>query len=170
MDSAKLQRLVSDLEEAVEQGRKILIYSQFTSMLQLIRNELADHNPLYLDGSTTLEERGELVSRFQKDSSASLFLLSLKAGGVGLNLTAADSVFLFDPWWNEAVEQQAIDRAHRVGRQGTVIARRYITVLSIEEKMMYLKKHKTSLAQGLFEESSDFGPLSLNDLMQLVVD
>ncbi len=87
-----------------------------------------------------------------------------------MNLTAADYVFLLDPWWNDAVEQQAIDRAHRLGRKGTVIARRYVTALSIEEKIMHLKKHKLGLAQGLFEECGDLSSLTLNDLMQLILE
>jgi len=168
--SGKCERLFLDLEEAIEEGKKVLVYSQFTTMLHLIRREVANKgwSHVYLDGATS--DREAVVRQFQEEKEVSLFLISLKAGGVGLNLTAADYVFLLDPWWNEAVEQQAIDRAHRVGRNDTVIARRYITALSIEEKMMHLKKHKVSLAQGLFEESSDLGPLSLNELMQLIVD
>ena len=138
-------------------------------MLHLIRREVANKgwSYVYLDGSTS--DRESVVRKFQEDPAISIFLISLKAGGVGLNLTAADYVFLLDPWWNEAVEQQAIDRAHRVGRKGTVIARRYVTALSIEEKIMHLKKHKLGLAQGLFEEGGDLSSLSLNDLMQLIV-
>jgi SNF2 family DNA or RNA helicase len=168
--SGKAERLIQDLQEAVEEGKKVLVYSQFTTMLHLIRREVANKgwSFVYLDGSTA--DREAAVQQFQEDPSVSIFLISLKAGGVGLNLTAADYVFLFDPWWNEAVEQQAIDRAHRLGRKETVIARRYVTALSIEEKIMHLKKHKLSLAQGLFEESGDLSSLSLDDLMNLLLD
>jgi superfamily II DNA or RNA helicase len=147
----KLEQLQADLEEAIDQKRKVLIFSQFTEMLQLMcRMALEKNWPFaYLDGST--KDRETPVRRFQEDPDLSLFFISLKAGGVGLNLTAADTVILFDPWWNEAVEQQAIDRAHRIGRKGAVIAKRYICVDSIEEKMLLLKKHKTSLTDELFD-------------------
>jgi SNF2 family DNA or RNA helicase len=150
---AKIEQLVSDVNEALEQKRKILIYSQFTSMLQLIHKEFKE--ALYLDGSTDGEKRGELVRAFQEDPNCSIFLLSIKAGGVGLNLTAAETVFLFDPWWNEAVERQAIDRAHRIGQRKTVLAKRYLVPGSIEEKMLQLKNKKQAAADQLldFEEA-----------------
>jgi superfamily II DNA or RNA helicase len=166
--SAKLERLLSDLGEAIDEGRKVLVYSQFTSMLKLI--EKAIHPKgwryVYLDGST--KEREEAVRTFQEDPDVPLFLISLKAGGVGLNLTAADYVFLYDPWWNEAVERQAIDRAHRLGRSGTVIARRYITALSIEEKIMRLKTHKTTLSHSMLESDEALERVSLEDLLLLL--
>jgi SNF2 family DNA or RNA helicase len=167
-NSGKCEQLFQDLQEVVDSGKKVLVYSQFTTMLQLIRREVANRgwSYVYLDGATT--DREGVVRQFQEEEATSIFLISLKAGGVGLNLTAADYVFLLDPWWNEAVEQQAIDRAHRVGRRGAVIARRYVTTESIEEKMMMLKKHKLNLAQGLFEECGDFTQLSLDDLIQLI--
>ncbi len=166
--SGKCERLFLDLTEVVEEGKKVLIYSQFTSMLHLLQKEIVARGwkHVYLDGST--KDRESVVRQFQEDPSVSIFLISLKAGGVGLNLTAADYVFLYDPWWNEAVEQQAIDRAHRLGRQGTVIARRYVTALSIEEKMMQLKEHKRQLAQGLFEEGGELSSFSIDDLVDLI--
>lgn len=159
---AKIQQLIADVREALEQKRKVLIFSQFTTMLQLIRNEFKD--ALYLDGSITGEKRGELVRRFQEDPDCSLFLLSLKAGGVGLNLTAADYVFLFDPWWNDAVEKQAIDRAHRIGQKKTVIAKRYLAVGTIEEKMLQLKAKKQETADQLL----DFEGWTTEDLLGLL--
>ena len=125
-DSAKWQRALEDLDEVVQEGRKVLVYSQFTQMLKLFKKELTQKGVAYayLDGET--KDREAAVASFQNDPHIQVFLISLKAGGVGLNLTAADYVFLFDPWWNEAVEKQAIDRAHRLGRKGAVIARRYI--------------------------------------------
>lgn len=166
--SGKLERLISDLEEVISQGRKALVYSQFTQMLHLIEKEAKARNwpYLYLDGST--KDRESVVSQFQEDPSMPLFLISLKAGGVGLNLTAADYVFIFDPWWNEAVEAQAIDRAHRIGRSSMLIAKRYVTVLSIEEKMMHLKKHKSSLSSGLLDFEQELTQLSLQDLCDLI--
>ena len=163
---AKLERILLDVEEALSEKRKILIYSQFTSMLQLIAKEL-NREVLYIDGSVSAQMRAEQVRRFQEDPEASLFLLSLKAGGVGLNLTAADYVFLVDPWWNDAVENQAIDRAHRIGRKNTVIAKRYLTPGTIEEKMLTLKAKKLELAANLLDEGADFS-WTEEDLLHLL--
>lgn len=142
----KIEHLLGDLE-----GKKVLIYSQFTSMLKIIGKELESTGKpfLYLDGSLSPEDRAHLVRQFQEDPGVSLFLLSLKAGGVGLNLTAADYVLLFDPWWNEAVEAQAIDRAHRIGQTKRVIAKRYLVPNSIEEKMLRISQEKKGLAELL---------------------
>ena len=164
--SAKLERLLLDIETVVQEGRKALIYSQFVSMLSLIKKELQERGIayVYLDGSS--QDREAVVNRFQEDPATPLFLISLKAGGVGLNLTAADYVFLYDPWWNNAVESQAIDRAHRFGRKETVIARRYVVETSIEEKIMHLKAHKAGLSKGLFDFDQEMADLSLDDLLR----
>lgn len=166
--SAKFERLLSDLQEVVGENQKVLVYSQFTTMLKLIEKEVKQKGwkYVYLDGST--KDREGAVRQFQEDPETTIFLISLKAGGVGLNLTAADYVFLYDPWWNEAVERQAIDRAHRLGKIGTVIARRYVTALSIEEKIMKLKEHKTALSENLLETEGGFDPVSLDDLLSLL--
>ena len=159
---AKIEQLISDVKEAIDQNRKVLVYSQFTSMLQIIREEFKD--ALYLDGSVSPDKRGEQVRLFQEDPNCPLFLLSLKAGGVGLNLTAADYVFLFDPWWNDAVERQAIDRAHRIGQKKTVFAKRYLTVGTIEEKILQLKTQKQQTADQLL----DLEGFSHDDLLLLL--
>lgn len=166
--SAKYERVMADLQEVIEEKSKVLVYSQFTQMLRLIEQAVKEKGwkYVYLDGSST--DREQSVRQFQEDPETMIFLISLKAGGVGLNLTAADYVFLYDPWWNEAVENQAIDRAHRLGKTGTVIARRYITALSIEEKIMHLKTHKTALSQNLLDSSDASGALSLEDLLDLL--
>lgn len=150
---AKLELLLNDLEELLAEGRKVLIYSQFTSMLDLIQKDAAEKGwKLFrLDGATQMKERGPLVQRFQEEEGAALFLLSLKAGGVGLNLTAAEAVFLFDPWWNEAVERQAIDRVHRIGQKKCVFIKRYLAPESIEEKMLGLKNEKLLQADQILE-------------------
>lgn len=165
---AKFERLMSDLHEVLEEKQKVLVYSQFTSCLKLIEMSVKEKGwkYVYLDGST--KDREGTVRQFQEDPETQIFLVSLKAGGVGLNLTAADYVFLYDPWWNEAVERQAIDRAHRLGKTGTVIARRYITALSIEEKILRLKEHKTALSQHLLESEDGFSQVSLDDLLLLI--
>jgi len=167
-ESAKLEALVQDLETAISEGRKILVYSQFTSMLALISKRVkeAGWKYVYLDGST--KDREKVVNEFQNNSEISIFLISLKAGGIGLNLTAADYVFLYDPWWNNAVENQAIDRAHRIGRKDTVIAKRYIIAESIEEKILKLKLAKSALASDLFDDAMTISSLSTEDLTFLL--
>lgn len=166
--SAKLDKLMEDVEAIVAEGRKALIYSQFTSMLSLIEREVKERGWGYvvLDGTT--RDRETIVQKFQEDAATPLFLISLKAGGVGLNLTSADYVLLYDPWWNDAVERQAIDRAHRLGRQGRVVARRYATAFSIEEKIMRLKEHKAVLIEQLLEGEVSANNWNLEDLLELL--
>lgn len=168
LESAKMNKLLEDLESIVAEGRKALIYSQFTSMLHIIEKEVRSRGWGYvvLEGAT--RNREEVVQKFQEDPNTSLFLLSLKAGGVGLNLTAADYVLLYDPWWNDAVEKQAIDRAHRLGRKGQVIARRYVLALSIEEKIMRLKELKSGLADQIFDEEMGAKDWKIDDLLELL--
>lgn len=164
---AKIERLLQDLEEMAAEKRKVLIFSQFTSMLQLIALELKQ-KALYLDGSTPIAQREAIVRSFQEDPEQLIFLISLKAGGVGLNLTAADTVILFDPWWNQAVENQAIDRAHRIGQKKTVIAKRYLIPNSIEEKMLKIKEKKQAASDEIFQEEG--GSWSEAELLQLLED
>lgn len=166
--SAKFDALQQDLETIVEEGHKVLIYSQFTSMLHLMAQTAKERqwNYGYLDGST--KNREEVVTRFQNDPSQCLFFISLKAGGVGLNLTAADYVYLYDPWWNEAIEEQAINRAHRIGRQDVVIAKRFVVRESIEEKMMKLKAAKRLMIDDLLEAETISTQLTIEDLHYLL--
>jgi superfamily II DNA or RNA helicase len=147
--SAKLDVLIDKLAEVVDEGHKALVFSQFTKFLAIARERL-DARGLtyeYLDGRT--RKRAERVHRFQSDSDCKLFLISLKAGGLGLNLTAAEYVFLLDPWWNPAVEMQAIDRAHRIGQQRHVFAYRLIAKDTVEEKVVELQAHKRKLADAI---------------------
>lgn len=166
--SAKLDMLLQDIETAIDEGSKVLVYSQFTSMLKLIAKEVRKRQWqfAYLDGTTV--DREKEVTRFQEDKNTPLFLISLKAGGVGLNLTAADCVFLYDPWWNDAIENQAINRAHRIGRQGTVIAKRYIAVETIEEKMVKLKAQKSALIEDIMSGELSTSALTMDDLRFLL--
>ena len=147
--SAKLDVLVPRITEAVGEGHKTLVFSQFTSLLELLRHRLEADGIVYeyLDGRT--RDRQARVERFQTDESCRLFLVSLKAGGVGLNLTAAEYVFLLDPWWNPAVEAQAIDRAHRIGQSRRVFAYRLIARDTVEERVLELQQHKRTLADAL---------------------
>jgi superfamily II DNA or RNA helicase len=153
-DSGKLVALRELLQNAVDGGHKVLVFSQFVSMLKLIAKALKDDGVSYeyLDGST--KDRAERIERFQEDPTVSCFLISLKAGGTGLNLTAADTVVHFDPWWNPAVEQQATDRAHRIGQTRVVTAYRLIAAGTIEEKILLPKQKKQELVSSVLSEDA----------------
>lgn len=146
--SAKLNALMSMIDEIVDEGHKILVFSQFVEMLTLVRAELdkGHYQYEYLDGQTPAQERLERVNRFNADESLPIFLISLKAGGTGLNLTGADYVIHYDPWWNPAVENQATDRAHRIGQTRHVFNYKLITRGTVEEKILALQKKKKELA------------------------
>jgi superfamily II DNA or RNA helicase len=157
-ESAKLEELMNEIANNLS-NHKALVFSQFTSMLDIIAAELQkSHIPyLLLTGSTSAKERDRMVQEFNApDSQCRVFLLSLKAGNAGLNLTAADYVFLFDPWWNNAVEQQAIDRTHRIGQTKSVFAYKMICKDSIEEKIVLLQQEKKHLAGELVREDDGF--------------
>jgi SNF2 family DNA or RNA helicase len=167
--SAKLDVLVPRLTEAIEEGHKTLVFSQFTSLLGLLRARLdkASMAYEYLDGRT--RDRQSKVGRFQTDPECRLFLISLKAGGVGLNLTAAEYVFLLDPWWNPAVEAQAIDRAHRIGQTRRVFAYRLIARDTVEERVVELQQRKQKLANAILSEDAGVvGSLQREDLELLL--
>ena len=167
-DSGKLVALRELTQNAIEGGHKLLIFSQFVMMLKIVEKALREDGVVYeyLDGST--KDRPERVDRFQNDPSVSVFLISLKAGGTGLNLTAADTVIHFDPWWNPAVEQQATDRAHRIGQTKVVTAYRLVAAGTIEEKILQLKSKKRELvATVLSEDSGGAKKLTKADLEDL---
>jgi non-specific serine/threonine protein kinase len=166
-ESAKLEEITREIEENAS-NHKILIFSQFLGMLDLIRKHLEKVNiPYeYLDGQTV--DRAGRVNRFQSDQTCRVFLMSLKAGGVGLNLTEADYVYLVDPWWNPAVERQAIDRTHRIGQTRKVFAYKMICKDTIEEKILLLQQRKQDLAEDLVGGESGFiKKLSQDDIMGL---
>jgi SNF2 family DNA or RNA helicase len=168
-DSGKLKDVMHKLLETVEQGSKTLVFSQFVKHLTLVKEELDSRGIpyLYLDGST--KNRIELVDEFQSENSPLVFLISLKAGGVGLNLTAAEYVFLLDPWWNPAIEAQAIDRAHRIGQTRTVFIYKFISQNSIEEKILDLQNSKKQLFDDLVTEEEGFvKKLNKEDMMALL--
>ncbi len=156
--SAKLDVLMEQLREIIDEGHKALVFSQFTSFLAIVRDRLDKEKLVYeyLDGRT--RQRQQHVERFQNDPKCPLFLISLKAGGHGLNLTAADYVFILDPWWNPAVEAQAIDRAHRIGQERHVFAYRLIARDTVEEKIVELQNTKRDLADAII--SADGNVLS----------
>ncbi len=147
--SAKLEALLPQLEELIAEGHKVLVFSQFVQMLHIVRDRLDEAGLVYeyLDGQT--RDRQARVEHFQTDPACKLFLISLKAGGLGLNLTAASYVFLLDPWWNPAVEAQAIDRTHRIGQERPVFAYRLIARGTVEEKILELQRSKRDLADAI---------------------
>lgn len=153
-EHAKLDMLMEMLPELVSEGRRILVFSQFTSMLELIEIELAKENLAYVKLTGDTQNREAVVSRFQ-NGEVPIFLISLKAGGVGLNLTAADTVIHYDPWWNPAVENQATDRAHRLGQVNKVFVYKLVVAGSIEEKILALQEKKAELAAGILSEDSN---------------
>ncbi len=155
--SVKLDELTSQLQSVVGE-HKVLIFSQFLGMLSLIKDKLTKENIKfeYFDGSSTTTQRQSAIKNFQEDEETRVFVISLKAGGMGLNLTAADYVYLMDPWWNPAVEQQAIDRTHRIGQKKNIFAYRYICKDTVEEKIMKLKEKKNSLVKDIISDDTKF--------------
>jgi superfamily II DNA or RNA helicase len=167
--SAKLERVVELVDELGREGHRALVFSQFTSHLALVRTalEAAGHSVLYLDGQTPAADRGGLVAAFQT-GTADAFLISLKAGGTGLNLTAADYVIHLDPWWNPAVEDQATDRAHRIGQTRPVTVYRLIARGTIEERILALHADKRALVAGILEGTGGAARLTTRDLLALL--
>ena len=153
----------------LDEGHKALVFSQFTSLLSIVKDRLDAEKVAYeyLDGQTT--DREARVKRFQEDAACPLFLVSLKAGGLGLNLTAAEYVFLLDPWWNPAVEAQAIDRTHRIGQARAVFAYRLVARDTVEEKVLELQKSKRALADAILgADKSLLADLTREDLALLL--
>jgi SNF2 family DNA or RNA helicase len=167
--SSKLRRLVELVTELRAEGHRALVFSQFTSHLALVRDALAaaEISMLYLDGATPAAQRRLKVRAFQA-GEADVFLISLTAGGTGLNLTAADYVFHLDPWWNPAVEDQATDRAHRIGQDRPVTVYRLIARGTIEDKILALHADKRALIAGVLEGTSAAARLTTRDLLSLI--
>jgi len=170
IERAKIEMLRDMLPSLAAEGRRVLVFSQFTEMLELIETELdaLRLDWLSLTGKTPPAQRGAVVARFQ-GKGVPVLLISLKAGGIGLNLTAADTVILVDPWWNPAVEEQAIARAHRIGQDQAVLVYKLIVEGSIEERIMELQERKSVLAEGVLGSDAELAPkfdaAELNALM-----
>jgi superfamily II DNA or RNA helicase len=166
--SSKLELLLRTLEEALAEGHKALVFSQWTSLLDLAEPVLERAGIAFcrLDGST--RDRAEVVDRFQDPSGPPVMLISLKAGGTGLNLTAADHVFLLDPWWNPAVEDQAADRAHRIGQDRPVLVQRLVAAETVEERMLELQERKRALASAATGDPRGGGGITREDLLALL--
>jgi len=167
LTSGKTELFSELLEEIIDGGHRALVFSQFTTMLGLLRDQLAANNIeyCYLDGST--KDRAEVVEKFQRNQQIPIFLISLKAGGTGLNLTGADTVIHFDPWWNPAVEAQATDRAHRIGQKRVVTSYKLITRDTVEEKILNLQTRKRALVQGIFGEEQLTEALNWDEIQEL---
>ena len=168
-DSGKFENVVHTLANVLEGGHKVLIFSQFVKQLNIYRDHFNREGIayVYLDGST--QNRGDVVKKFQEDEKTRVFLISIKAGGVGLNLTEADYVFILDPWWNPAVEQQAIDRTHRIGQTKNVFIYKFITKDTVEEKIVALQQRKLKVAQSLITtEESFIKSLSADDIREIL--
>jgi SNF2 family DNA or RNA helicase len=170
-DSAKLDAFRELLAESIDEGHRMLVFSQFTALLALLREELDAEGVTYcyLDGSMTPKARQAAVDKFQDDETVPVFLISLKAGGTGLNLTGADIVVHFDPWWNPAAEAQATDRAHRIGQTKVVTSYKLICTGTVEEKVVALQDAKRALLADVFEASdAAAAKLNLGDLRELL--
>ena len=166
---SKFELLFERLEECIEEGHRVLLFSQFTSMLDLIEAELDKRSIVRcrLDGST--RDREAQVRRFERDRDVPIFLISLKAGGYGLNLTGADTVILYDPWWNPATEEQAVARAHRIGQALPVHVHRLLTIDTVEERIHELQAAKRSLAGKLLDgDEESLAGLDVNELRELL--
>lgn len=169
-ESAKIDEILTHITEKTA-NHKLLVFSQFTSMLALLRNELDKRGiPYeYLDGKTSIPQRKMAVERFQTDSNLRVFLISLKAGGTGLNLTAAEYVYLLDPWWNPAVENQAIDRIYRIGQDKKVFAYRLVCKNTVEEKILELQAKKRKIAADIIHtDESIIKKLDIDDIRYLL--
>lgn len=168
-DSGKFENVIHTLDNVLKGGHKVLIFSQFVKHLSIFKHHFEKELiPFaYLDGST--KNRGEIVAEFQENKELKVFLISIKAGGVGLNLTQADYVFILDPWWNPAVEQQAIDRSHRIGQEKKVFIYKFIAKDTVEEKILALQNRKKRLASSLITtEESFFKSLSKEDIREIL--
>ncbi len=166
-ESGKFRLIVESLENLVSEKQKVLVFSSFVSHLELIREHLDQSGTRYSMLTGKSRNREDIIREFQEDSHNFIFLISLKAGGVGLNLTAAGYVFILDPWWNPAAEEQALSRAHRIGQDKHVFVYRYITEGSIEEKIEVLKDKKSVLAEQFINQNNPFKVIRPEDLMSL---
>ncbi len=166
--SAKLELLMESLEESLDLGHRALVFSQWTSLLDLVEKRFVAKGIRFsrLDGST--RNRDQVVSQFQKEDGPQVMLLSLKAGGVGITLTAADHIYILDPWWNPAAEDQAADRAHRIGQENPVFIHRLVARDTVEDKILLLQKKKRALAEGVIGNAAGNADLSKDELLQLL--
>ena len=166
--SGKFETVLQDMESVISEGHKILVFSSFVKHLTLYAAELTKKRIRFsfLTGASTNREK--IVNNFQDDPEIRIFLISLKAGGVGLNLTAADYVFILDPWWNPASEMQAMNRAHRIGQDKSVFMYRYITTNTIEEKITRLQEKKSKLADTFITSNNPLKDIDIRQILDII--
>ena len=166
--SGKFETVLQDIESVISEGHKILVFSSFVKHLELYAEEFRKKRIMYtlLTGASTNREK--IVNSFQNNAENKIFLISLKAGGVGLNLTAADYVFILDPWWNPATEMQAMNRAHRIGQDKSVFVYRYITTNTIEEKIIRLQEKKSKLADTFISSNNPLKDLDIEQILDII--
>jgi len=167
-ESGKFNEVIRNLENIISENHKVLIFSSFVKHLQLFADYLENNGIKYsmLTGQT--KNREDAISEFQNKEENNVFLISIKAGGTGLNLTEADYVFILDPWWNPAVEKQAVNRAHRIGQKRKVMVYKYITENTVEEKILNLQKSKSKLADSIISSENRLGKLTEEMLAALL--
>ncbi|MBR2887168.1 MAG: DEAD/DEAH box helicase, partial [Bacteroidales bacterium] len=166
--SGKTDEIMMMLQNVVDQGHKVLVFSSFVKHLDLIANELQSRGLDYAMLTGQTEERENEVEKFLSNDDVPVFLISIKAGGTGLNLTQADYVFIIDPWWNPAVEEQAIARAHRIGQKNSVMVYRFISAGTVEEKIQVRQQKKAGLAAAFVNETTLFNPALKEDVMEIL--
>ncbi|NJM15135.1 MAG: SWF/SNF helicase family protein [Bacteroidales bacterium] len=166
-DSGKMEEILRRLDNLHNESHKVLIFSTFVKHLKLVAGELDARNYGYCMLTGETHKRKEVIDEFIANDSKSCFLISLKAGGVGLNLTVADYVFMLDPWWNPAAEAQAINRAHRIGQKNNVFVYRFISHNSIEEKIVHLQQRKKELADTFVNSANPFKSFNKDSIMKL---
>jgi len=166
--SGKFEAVMQDMESVISEGHKILVFSSFVKHLDLYATDLSKKRIKYsiLTGASTNREK--IINGFQNDPSNKIFLISLKAGGVGLNLTAADYVFILDPWWNPAAEIQALNRAHRIGQDKSVFVYRYISSATIEEKITRLQEKKSRLADTFVHSNNPLKDIDIKQILEII--
>jgi SNF2 family DNA or RNA helicase len=166
--SGKFETVLQDMESVISEGHKILVFSSFVKHLDLYAEELKKKRTRFTMLTGASINREKIVNSFQNDPENKIFLISLKAGGVGLNLTAADYVFILDPWWNPASEMQAMNRAHRIGQDKSVFVYRYITSGSIEEKIVRLQEKKSRLADTYISSNNPLKDLDIQQILNII--
>ncbi len=168
-DSGKFQEVLHNINKVLSEDHKVLLFSQFVKHLNLFADHFTANNTPFcmLTGKIREKDREPIIKRFQNDKDMRVFLISMRAGGIGLNLTGADYVFMLDPWWNPAVEAQAINRAHRIGQDKKVFVYKFITLSSVEEKIIALQKHKAELSGMFINQNNPLKSLQIDELLQL---
>jgi SNF2 family DNA or RNA helicase len=166
--SGKFETVLHDMVSVISEGHKILVFSSFVKHLELYSDALLKKRIRYSILTGASVNREKIVKAFQLDASNKIFLISLKAGGVGLNLTAADYVFILDPWWNPAAEIQALNRAHRIGQDKSVFVYRYISTGSIEEKIVRLQEKKSHLADTFVQSNNPLKDIDINQILEII--